>query len=128
MGRHRCHLKVSLMALIWKCNQRRQNQSGAQGDQRLHGCGDPASSRGWNQSVDGRGSPRRANVRSIGYRRIAVRPIHHTNPQNAATRVSATLRSAPDGRKLCAVETKRIEIFGGFQDEARLHHRSHLGL
>jgi hypothetical protein len=34
----------------------------------------------------------------------------------------------PTGRKLCAVETKRIAIFGGFQDEARLHHRSHLGL
>jgi hypothetical protein len=32
------------------------------------------------------------------------------------------------GRKRCAVETKSIEIFGGFQDEARLHHRSHLGL
>jgi len=34
----------------------------------------------------------------------------------------------PMGRKRCAVETKSIEIFGGFQDEARLHHRSHLGL
>jgi len=42
------HLKASLMALIWKCHQRGQNLPADPRDQRLHGCGDRASSRGWN--------------------------------------------------------------------------------
>jgi len=42
------HLKVSLMAVIWKCHQRGQNPPRDPRDQRLHGCGDRASPRGWN--------------------------------------------------------------------------------